>query len=143
MLNSLSDLHGYVDKGELTRELGGSLEYCHSQWIHHRTVSSSECSVAAVETMPYPASLFSTGHRELCHDSENHSPDVTEVWNGPGRDGAAQWRPVHQGPVHSPHRQTQQSQGASPVKQPLKQMLRFISIFAAFWDDLSFMVSLS
>ncbi|KAM9849048.1 guanine nucleotide exchange factor DBS [Aulostomus maculatus] len=37
MLNSLSDLHGYVDKAQLTRELGGSLEYCHSQWIHHRT----------------------------------------------------------------------------------------------------------
>uniref|UniRef100_A0AAQ4Q9M2 MCF.2 cell line derived transforming sequence-like 2 n=1 Tax=Gasterosteus aculeatus aculeatus TaxID=481459 RepID=A0AAQ4Q9M2_GASAC len=37
MLNSLSDLHGYVDKGQLTRELGGNLEYCHSQWIHHRT----------------------------------------------------------------------------------------------------------
>ncbi|KAM8873799.1 guanine nucleotide exchange factor DBS isoform 11-T11 [Spinachia spinachia] len=37
MVNSLSDLHGYVDKGQLTRELGGSLEYCHSQWIHHRT----------------------------------------------------------------------------------------------------------
>ncbi|XP_068449288.1 guanine nucleotide exchange factor DBS isoform X2 [Clinocottus analis] len=37
MLNSLADLHGYVDKGQLTRELGGNLEYCHSQWIHHRT----------------------------------------------------------------------------------------------------------
>ncbi|XP_034036236.1 guanine nucleotide exchange factor DBS isoform X1 [Thalassophryne amazonica] len=37
MLNSLSDLHSYVDKGQLTRELGGNLEYCHSQWIHHRT----------------------------------------------------------------------------------------------------------
>ncbi|XP_029939715.1 guanine nucleotide exchange factor DBS isoform X3 [Salarias fasciatus] len=37
MLNSLSDLHGYVEKCQLTRELGGSLEYCHSQWIHHRT----------------------------------------------------------------------------------------------------------
>ncbi|KAJ8374288.1 hypothetical protein SKAU_G00048680 [Synaphobranchus kaupii] len=37
MLNSLSDLHGYVDKGQLTCELGGDLEYCHSQWIHHRT----------------------------------------------------------------------------------------------------------
>uniref|UniRef100_A0A3Q0R5W7 MCF.2 cell line derived transforming sequence-like 2 n=1 Tax=Amphilophus citrinellus TaxID=61819 RepID=A0A3Q0R5W7_AMPCI len=37
MLNSLSDLHGYVDKSQLTRELGGSLEYSHSQWIHHRT----------------------------------------------------------------------------------------------------------
>ncbi|KAJ8418841.1 hypothetical protein AAFF_G00003400 [Aldrovandia affinis] len=37
MLNSLSDLHGYVDKAQLTCELGGNLEYCHSQWIHHRT----------------------------------------------------------------------------------------------------------
>ncbi|XP_029355491.1 guanine nucleotide exchange factor DBS isoform X4 [Echeneis naucrates] len=37
MLNSLPDLYGYVDKGQLTPELGGSLEYCHSQWIHHRT----------------------------------------------------------------------------------------------------------
>ncbi|XP_029989115.1 guanine nucleotide exchange factor DBS isoform X2 [Sphaeramia orbicularis] len=37
MLNSLADLHSYVDKGQLTRELGGNLEYCHSQWIHHRT----------------------------------------------------------------------------------------------------------
>ncbi|KAK3562438.1 hypothetical protein QTP86_034081, partial [Hemibagrus guttatus] len=37
MLNSLSDLHGYVDKGQLTCELGGNLHYCHSQWIHHRT----------------------------------------------------------------------------------------------------------
>lgn len=37
MLNSVSDLHNYVDTAQLTRELGGSLDYCHSQWIHHRT----------------------------------------------------------------------------------------------------------
>uniref|UniRef100_A0A8D0EHH6 MCF.2 cell line derived transforming sequence-like 2 n=1 Tax=Salvator merianae TaxID=96440 RepID=A0A8D0EHH6_SALMN len=37
MLNSISDLHGYIDKSQLTRELGGTLEYGHSQWIHHRT----------------------------------------------------------------------------------------------------------
>ncbi|XP_058647187.1 guanine nucleotide exchange factor DBS isoform X5 [Onychostoma macrolepis] len=37
MLNSLSDLHGYIDKGQLTCDLGGTLDYCHSQWIHHRT----------------------------------------------------------------------------------------------------------
>uniref|UniRef100_A0A673X0M0 Guanine nucleotide exchange factor DBS-like n=1 Tax=Salmo trutta TaxID=8032 RepID=A0A673X0M0_SALTR len=37
MLNSLSDLYGYVDKGQLTCELGGNLDYCHSQWIHRRT----------------------------------------------------------------------------------------------------------
>ncbi|XP_078245912.1 putative guanine nucleotide exchange factor MCF2L2 isoform X7 [Pogona vitticeps] len=37
MLNSVSDLHSYIDKSQLTRELGGTLEYGHSQWIHHRT----------------------------------------------------------------------------------------------------------
>lgn len=41
MLNSVSDLHGYIDKSQLTRELGGTLEYGHSQWIHHRTVSAA------------------------------------------------------------------------------------------------------
>ncbi|XP_027731677.1 probable guanine nucleotide exchange factor MCF2L2 [Vombatus ursinus] len=37
MLNSVSDLHGYIDKSQLTRELGGTLEYGHGQWLHHRT----------------------------------------------------------------------------------------------------------
>uniref|UniRef100_A0A8C5YQI3 MCF.2 cell line derived transforming sequence-like 2 n=1 Tax=Marmota marmota marmota TaxID=9994 RepID=A0A8C5YQI3_MARMA len=37
MLNSVSDLHGYIDKSQLTQELGGTLEYRHSQWINHRT----------------------------------------------------------------------------------------------------------
>uniref|UniRef100_H0XKV7 MCF.2 cell line derived transforming sequence-like 2 n=1 Tax=Otolemur garnettii TaxID=30611 RepID=H0XKV7_OTOGA len=37
LLNSVSDLHGYIDKSQLTQELGGTLEYRHSQWINHRT----------------------------------------------------------------------------------------------------------
>ncbi|XP_058518123.1 probable guanine nucleotide exchange factor MCF2L2 isoform X2 [Ochotona princeps] len=37
MLNSVSDLHGYIDRSQLTQELGGTLEYRHSQWINHRT----------------------------------------------------------------------------------------------------------
>ncbi|XP_069928494.1 probable guanine nucleotide exchange factor MCF2L2 isoform X1 [Oryctolagus cuniculus] len=37
MLNSISDLHSYIDRSQLTRELGGTLEYRHSQWISHRT----------------------------------------------------------------------------------------------------------
>lgn len=40
MLNSASDLLGYIDKSQLTNDLGGTLEYSHSQWIQHRTVSS-------------------------------------------------------------------------------------------------------
>ncbi|XP_060028023.1 probable guanine nucleotide exchange factor MCF2L2 isoform X2 [Erinaceus europaeus] len=37
MLNSVSDLHGYIDKSQLTEDLGGTLEYRHSRWINHRT----------------------------------------------------------------------------------------------------------
>ncbi|EPQ03502.1 Putative guanine nucleotide exchange factor MCF2L2 [Myotis brandtii] len=37
MLNSVSDLQGYIDKSQLTEDLGGTLEYRHSQWISHRT----------------------------------------------------------------------------------------------------------
>ncbi|XP_042195148.1 guanine nucleotide exchange factor DBS isoform X3 [Callorhinchus milii] len=37
MLNSASDLFSYIQKSELTKNLDGTLEYCHSEWIHHRT----------------------------------------------------------------------------------------------------------
>ncbi|XP_043558266.1 guanine nucleotide exchange factor DBS isoform X3 [Chiloscyllium plagiosum] len=37
MLNTIADLHSYIEKSQLTRDLGGTLEYCHNQWIHHRT----------------------------------------------------------------------------------------------------------
>ncbi|XP_051874698.1 guanine nucleotide exchange factor DBS isoform X2 [Pristis pectinata] len=37
MLNTIADLHNYIEKSQLTKDLGGTLEYCHNQWIHHRT----------------------------------------------------------------------------------------------------------
>uniref|UniRef100_UPI00398F0B27 guanine nucleotide exchange factor DBS-like n=1 Tax=Pristiophorus japonicus TaxID=55135 RepID=UPI00398F0B27 len=37
MLNTIADLHAYIEKSQLTKDLGGTLEYCNSQWIHHRT----------------------------------------------------------------------------------------------------------
>lgn len=51
MLNSVSDLHGYIDKSQLTEDLGGTLEYRHSQWINHRTVSTNLCTLFIV--FPY------------------------------------------------------------------------------------------
>lgn len=58
MLNSVSDLHGYIDKSQLTRELGGTLEYGHSQWIHHRTVSAAlhSCTTAGRTNAEQPLS---------------------------------------------------------------------------------------
>ncbi|XP_047456492.1 guanine nucleotide exchange factor DBS isoform X1 [Mugil cephalus] len=37
MLSSISELHSYIDRTQLTQELGGTQEYCHEKWISHRT----------------------------------------------------------------------------------------------------------
>uniref|UniRef100_A0A8C3UZJ8 MCF.2 cell line derived transforming sequence n=1 Tax=Catharus ustulatus TaxID=91951 RepID=A0A8C3UZJ8_CATUS len=37
MLSSVSDLLTYIDEQQLTPELGGTLEYCHSEWVVFRT----------------------------------------------------------------------------------------------------------
>ncbi|XP_072300873.1 guanine nucleotide exchange factor DBS isoform X6 [Eucyclogobius newberryi] len=37
MLSSLTELHSYIDRSQLTQELGGAQEYCHEKWISHRT----------------------------------------------------------------------------------------------------------
>ncbi|KAL7385205.1 hypothetical protein ABVT39_017632 [Epinephelus coioides] len=37
MLSSITELHSYIDRSQLTQELGGTQEYCHEKWISHRT----------------------------------------------------------------------------------------------------------
>ncbi|TRY92651.1 hypothetical protein DNTS_007701 [Danionella cerebrum] len=37
MLSSVTELHSYIDRSQLTQELGGTQEYCHEKWISHRT----------------------------------------------------------------------------------------------------------
>ncbi|XP_068561127.1 guanine nucleotide exchange factor DBS isoform X4 [Cebidichthys violaceus] len=37
MLSSITELHAYIDRSQLTQELGGTQEYCHEKWISHRT----------------------------------------------------------------------------------------------------------
>ncbi|KAM9485158.1 guanine nucleotide exchange factor DBS-like isoform 7-T7 [Salvelinus alpinus] len=37
MLSSVTELHSYIDRTQLTTELGGTQEYCHEKWISHRT----------------------------------------------------------------------------------------------------------
>ncbi|XP_040192175.1 guanine nucleotide exchange factor DBS isoform X7 [Rana temporaria] len=41
MLNSAAELQNYVDKTQLTRDLGGTLDYCHKNWLLHRTAIES------------------------------------------------------------------------------------------------------
>ncbi|KAM9385408.1 guanine nucleotide exchange factor DBS [Pholidichthys leucotaenia] len=63
MLNSLSDLHGYVEKDQLTQEFGGSLAYCHNQWIHHRT--AIENFAVTVKTTAQMLQKFGTDLAEM------------------------------------------------------------------------------
>ncbi|KAJ6667382.1 hypothetical protein lerEdw1_016503 [Lerista edwardsae] len=37
MLSSLTELNSYIDKTQLTEDLGGTLDYCHNRWLAHRT----------------------------------------------------------------------------------------------------------
>lgn len=43
MLGSVSELQGYIDKTQLTEDLGGTLDYCHNRWLSLRTVSLGGC----------------------------------------------------------------------------------------------------
>lgn len=46
MLSSVTDLLRYIDENQLTSEFGGTLDYCHSDWIVLRTVSFQRTAVA-------------------------------------------------------------------------------------------------
>ncbi|XP_071991697.1 guanine nucleotide exchange factor DBS isoform X4 [Engystomops pustulosus] len=41
MLNSAAELQNYIDKSQLTEDLGGTLHYCHTNWLSHRTAIES------------------------------------------------------------------------------------------------------
>uniref|UniRef100_A0A2K5HJ98 Guanine nucleotide exchange factor DBS n=1 Tax=Colobus angolensis palliatus TaxID=336983 RepID=A0A2K5HJ98_COLAP len=41
MLSSVPDLHSYIDKSQLTEDLGGTLDYCHSRWLCQRMAIES------------------------------------------------------------------------------------------------------
>jgi len=41
MLSSVADLHSYIERNQLTQDLGGSQYYCHKTWISHRTVRTN------------------------------------------------------------------------------------------------------
>ncbi|XP_067041019.1 guanine nucleotide exchange factor DBS-like isoform X4 [Acropora muricata] len=36
-LNSVAELEGYIEKSQLTEEVGGTLDYRHNEWVQHRS----------------------------------------------------------------------------------------------------------
>ncbi|PWA32253.1 hypothetical protein CCH79_00013178 [Gambusia affinis] len=70
MLSTVTELHAYIDPGQLTTELGGTQEYCHDSWISHRT--AIEAFALMVKTMAQTLQAFGTelAETELPNDAE-------------------------------------------------------------------------
>ncbi|XP_061548649.1 guanine nucleotide exchange factor DBS isoform X1 [Phycodurus eques] len=70
MLSSVTELHAYIDPGQLTTDLGGVQEYCHESWISHRT--AIEAFALMVKTTAHTLQAFGTelAETELPNDAE-------------------------------------------------------------------------
>ncbi|XP_037552490.1 guanine nucleotide exchange factor DBS [Nematolebias whitei] len=70
MLSSVTELHAYIDPGQLTTELGGTQEYCHDSWISHRT--AIEAFALMVKSTAQTLQVFGTelAETELPNDAE-------------------------------------------------------------------------
>ncbi|KAM7365298.1 hypothetical protein PAMP_016241 [Pampus punctatissimus] len=70
MLSSVTELHAYIDPGQLTTELGGTQEYCHDSWISHRT--AIEAFALMVKTTAQTLQAFGTelAETELPNDAD-------------------------------------------------------------------------
>ncbi|XP_068612646.1 guanine nucleotide exchange factor DBS [Brachionichthys hirsutus] len=70
MLSSVTELHAYIDPGQLTTELGGTREYRHDGWISHRT--AIEAFALMVKTTALTLQAFGTelAETELPNDAE-------------------------------------------------------------------------
>ncbi|XP_034466206.1 guanine nucleotide exchange factor DBS-like isoform X6 [Hippoglossus hippoglossus] len=70
MLSSVTELHAYIDPGQLTTELGGTQEYHHESWISHRT--AIEAFALMVKTTAQTLQAFGTelAETELPNDAE-------------------------------------------------------------------------
>ncbi|XP_067349573.1 guanine nucleotide exchange factor DBS isoform X3 [Channa argus] len=71
MLSSVTELHAYIDPGQLTTELGGTQEYQHDSWISHRT--AIEAFALMVKTTAQTLQAFGT---EL---AETELPNTAEA----------------------------------------------------------------
>ncbi|XP_077388210.1 LOW QUALITY PROTEIN: proto-oncogene DBL [Festucalex cinctus] len=68
MLSSVTDLLKYIDENQLTSEFGGTLDYCHSDWIVLRT--AIESFAVTVKDVAHMLQAFGTELAEAAMPSE-------------------------------------------------------------------------
>uniref|UniRef100_A0A8C3WDF9 MCF.2 cell line derived transforming sequence like n=1 Tax=Catagonus wagneri TaxID=51154 RepID=A0A8C3WDF9_9CETA len=73
MLSSVPELQGYIDKSQLTEDLGGTLEYCHSRWLCHRTAIESFALMVKQTAQMLQAFGTELAETELPNDAQSTS----------------------------------------------------------------------
>ncbi|XP_075873608.1 guanine nucleotide exchange factor DBS-like isoform X3 [Nelusetta ayraudi] len=70
MLSSVTELHAYIDPGQLTTELGGTQDYCHDSWISHRTAIEAFALMVKTTAQALQAFGMELAETELPNDAE-------------------------------------------------------------------------
>uniref|UniRef100_A0A2K5PKB2 MCF.2 cell line derived transforming sequence-like 2 n=1 Tax=Cebus imitator TaxID=2715852 RepID=A0A2K5PKB2_CEBIM len=147
LLNSVSDLHGYIDKSQLTRELGGTLEYRHSQWVNHRTaienfaltlkttVQMLQTFGASLATTELPRSMLSTEDLLMSHTRQRDK--LQDELKLLGKQGATLLSCIQEPATKYPNskRNLNQLENAATMERLLVQLHETEKAFSQFWSE--------
>ncbi|XP_042089835.1 probable guanine nucleotide exchange factor MCF2L2 isoform X2 [Ovis aries] len=147
MLNSISDLHDYIDKSQLTADLGGTLEYCHSQWINHRTAIENfalalkttaqmlQTFGACLATTELPRSIPSTEDLLMSHMRQrNKLQDELKLL---GKQGATLLSCMQESATKSPTSKLSlnEVENVTTMERLLVQLDETEKAFSQFWSE--------
>ncbi|XP_053077143.1 probable guanine nucleotide exchange factor MCF2L2 isoform X1 [Acinonyx jubatus] len=147
MLNSVSDLHGYIDKSQLTEDLGGTLEYRHSQWINHRTAIENfavtlkttaqmlQMFGACLATTELPRGLLSTEDLLMSHTGQRDK--LQDELKLLGKQGATLLSCIQEPATKSPTRKLNPNQleNVATMERLLLQLDETEKAFNQFWSE--------
>nr|XP_021530177.1 probable guanine nucleotide exchange factor MCF2L2 isoform X4 [Aotus nancymaae] len=147
LLNSVSDLHDYIDKSQLTRELGGTLEYRHSQWVNHRTaienfaltlkttVQMLQTFGASLGTTELPRSMLSTEDLLMSHTRQRDK--LQDELKLLGKQGATLLSCVREPATKYPNSKLNlnQLENVAAMERLLVQLHETEKAFSQFWSE--------
>ncbi|XP_078206372.1 putative guanine nucleotide exchange factor MCF2L2 isoform X5 [Callithrix jacchus] len=146
LLNSVSDLHGYIDKSQLTQELGGTLEYRHSQWVNHRTaienfaltlkttVQMLQTFGASLATTELPRSMLSTEDLLMSHTRQRDK--LQDELKLLGKQGATLLSCIREPATKYPNSKLNlnQLENVAALERLLVQLHETEKAFSEFWS---------
>ncbi|KAB0366710.1 hypothetical protein FD754_010866 [Muntiacus muntjak] len=147
MLNSISDLHDHIDKSQLTEDLGGTLEYHHSQWINHRTAIENfalalkttaqmlQTFGACLATTELPRSIPSTEDLLMSHmRQQNKLQDELKLL---GKQGATLLSCMQEPATKSPTSKLSlnEFENVATMERLLVQLDETEKAFSQFWSE--------